>query len=157
MVEIRNKWKNRIVEEDKLFNENVLKIIENLHGKIFKVERHYKVANLETDIILLCKRIRGYKSVGIELKVSDTLKAIEQAIARRKYFNYFYIVSDVYNPYSYLGYEIEYLFKYQALDKLKEYYIGWIISNFEGQAYLIFPSFYFNAGFRNTLYKFMEE
>jgi len=140
-IDIADKWQNRNVIEDALLNDNVLKIIKDLHGEIYKIKKHYEVGGAEVDAILLCKRVKGYKYIGIELKQSDLKKALIQAVLRRIYFHYFYIVSELYNPHTYFGYEVEYLHKYKLLDRFKEYKIGWI-STYKNQAFLIFPSFY---------------
>jgi hypothetical protein len=156
-IDIADKWKNRKVIEDALLNDKVLEIIKELHGEIFKIRKHYEIAGMETDVILLCKRERGYKSIGIELKQSDLLTAVGQAMERRQYFNYFYVISESYKPNVYIGYEIEWLSKFNSLSNLKKYKIGWIVSNFNNQAWLIYPSRYINVGFKNVLFKLNEE
>jgi hypothetical protein len=82
----KNKWEGRVVDEDALLNEKVLKFIEELHGKIVKIEKHFNVAGMEIDAIIYCKRSRT-RRIGIELKELDIKKAVEQAVKRREYFS----------------------------------------------------------------------
>lgn len=139
MIE-KNKWEGREVREDELLNENVLKLLEELHGKIIKLEKHYKVCGKEVDAIIYCQKSR-VKTVGLELKEFDLLKAVEQAVERRNFFNYFYIVinSDV----KYLGYDF-YNFYYDNQELLKKFFennIGLIVVREEG-AFLVCPSYH---------------
>jgi hypothetical protein len=46
----KNKWEGRAVDEDALLNKKVLKFIEELHGKIVKIEKHFNVAGIDKDV-----------------------------------------------------------------------------------------------------------
>jgi hypothetical protein len=141
MIE-KNNWKNRAVDEDSLLNENVLKFIEELHGKIIKIERHFYVAGMEVDAILYCKKSRT-RRIGIELKDFDIKKAMEQAIERRSYFNYFYIITKSYRRL--IGYDIRYLHYSNLLDKFFQNKIGIIAVN-NNEPFLLYPSNFIKVG-----------
>jgi hypothetical protein len=136
-----NKW-GREVKEDSLLNEKVLNFIGELHGEIVKVERHFKVCGMEIDAIIYCKK-RKIRRVGIELKDFNIKKAVEQAIARRTYFNYFYIITKSYRRL--IGYDIRYLYNSKLLGKFFQNKIGVITIN-NGEPFLIYPSNYMKVG-----------
>jgi len=145
-MEERNNWEGREVEEDKLLNKNVLNLIEELHGKIEKIEKHFRVGGEEVDAIIYCGTKR--RRIGIELKEADIEKAISQAINRRNFFNYFYIV--LHCSKSWLGYIIYYLFRKNELSHFFNYKIGLIIVNNE-EAFLVFPSHFIKVGVEKFL------
>ena len=136
-----NKW-GREVKEDSLLNEKVLNFIEELHGEIVKVERHFRVGGMEIDAILYCKK-RKVRRIGIELKDFAIKKAVEQAIARRMYFNYFYIITKSYRRL--IGYDIRYLHYSNLLGKFFQNKIGIIAVN-NGEPFLLYPSNYMKVG-----------
>jgi hypothetical protein len=141
MIE-KNNWKKRAVDEDSLLNENVLKFIEELHGKIIKIERHFQIAGMEVDAIIYCRKSK-IRRVGIELKDFDIKKAIEQAIERRSYFNYFYIITKSYRRL--IGYDIRYLHYSNLLDKFFQNKIGIIVVN-NNEPFLLYPSNFIKVG-----------
>jgi hypothetical protein len=131
-------------KEDSLLNENVLKLLESFHGGVVGVYRHVEVGEerLEVDAVVLTKRSR-YRVIGVELKVSDVLKAVRQAVARRPFFHYFYIVSGEYSTvHGVLGYFIDMLYQHGVLQYLSEHGIGWIMLDWGGTPWLIYPSKY---------------
>ena len=65
------------------------------HEKPVKVETHIRtVGNVEVDVLLT----QGKKTVAIELKESDYMKAIAQALERRERFDYVYVVLNLSVP-----------------------------------------------------------
>ena len=67
-----------------------------------EIELRKKVQGFETDLIVTCRSGNRNVKIGFELKKSDWLKAIRQAIERRALFHYFYVVLDLYS-FSILG------------------------------------------------------
>ena len=131
-------------KEDSLLNENVLKLLESFHGGIVGVYRHVEVGEerLEVDAVILAKRSR-YRVIGVELKATDVLKAVHQAVARRPFFHYFYIVSGEYSTvHGVLGHFIDTLYQHGVLRYLSEHGIGWIMLDRSGNPWLIYPSKY---------------
>jgi len=131
-------------KEDSLLNENVLKLLESFHGGIVGVYRHIEVGEerLEVDAVILAKRSR-YRVIGVELKATDVLKAVHQAVARRPFFHYFYIVSGEYSTvHGVLGHFIDMLYQHGVLQYLSEHGIGWIMLDWSGNPWLIYPSKY---------------
>jgi hypothetical protein len=141
----RNNWEGREIREDGLLNISTLELIEKIHGKIEKVERHFKIGGMEVDTIIYCKKSR-VKRIGLELKEFDINKALEQAVERRKYFNYFYIVLK--SDRRLLGYDFRSLYLNKKLDYLLNNGIG-LITVHNGEAFLIFPSYNLNVGLEN--------
>jgi len=89
---------NRVYLEDALLTWKVLDVVYRCHElKIERVLRHVRVAGFEVDAVAeahtLDKEIR--RLVGFELKDSDFYKAFNQAVERREYFDYFYVVIDL--------------------------------------------------------------
>jgi len=143
-IRIKDNWANREIREDELLNENTLKLIQEIHGQIVKVEKHFKVGGMEVDAIIHCRKSRT-KRVGVELKESDINKALEQAIKRRNYFNYFYIILG--SDRRLIGYDIRSLrFK---LDDFFRNSIG-IITIHNSEAFLIYPSYHKSVGLENV-------
>ena len=128
-------------KEDHLLNEGVLGLIEQLHGSIISVRRHIGVGEdeLEVDAVVLTKRSR-YRVIGVELKATDVLRAVQQAVTRRPFFHYFYIVSGEHSVQRYLGYYIDSLYRHGGLQLLLEHGVGWIMLDLSGNPWLIFPS-----------------
>ena len=139
---VKDYWDGRKVIEDDLLNENVLSLIERLHGKIERIDKHYKVDGMEVDAIILCKRVKE-RLIGIELKEYDFFKVIQQAVQRRRYFNYFYVVTRGGNI---IGQTMRCLYRMGLLSELFEHGIGWIVVNQEGQAWYLFASTYLKCG-----------
>jgi len=97
-IEERNNWEGREIMEDKLLNDDVISYIEYFHDcKVFKIFRHFEVEGKEIDAILYArtKKRNLIRKIGIELKENNVLNAVYQALERSKYFNYFYIITNV--------------------------------------------------------------
>jgi hypothetical protein len=141
----KNKWEGREVQEDKLLNPKVLELIETIHGKIEKIEKHFKVGGMEVDAIIYSKKSRT-KRIGVELKELDINKALEQAIARRSYFNYFYIILG--SDRRLIGYDIRSI--HHKLDDFFKNNIG-LITVHDGEAFLIYPSYHRFVGLENMI------
>jgi hypothetical protein len=141
----KNDWKDREIREDGLLNLSTLELIEKIHGKIEKIERHFKVGSMEIDAIIYCRKSR-VKRIGLELKEFDINKALEQAIERRKYFNYFYIVLE--SDKRLIGYDFRSLYLRGKLSSLLNNNIG-LITVHDGKAFLIFPSYNLKVGLEN--------
>jgi hypothetical protein len=100
-IEERNNWEGREIAEDRLLNTDVISHIEYFHEcKVFKIFRHFEVDGKEIDAILYAKTNKRnlIRKIGIELKEDNTLNAFYQALERSKYFNYFYIITNVAFP-----------------------------------------------------------
>jgi hypothetical protein len=134
-------------KEDSLLSKSVLWLIGQLHGSITSVKRHVEVGEdgLEVDAVVLAKRSR-YRVIGVELKAFDVLKAVQQAVARRPFFHYFYIVIGEHSAQRYLGYYIDSLYRHGGLQLLMEHGIGWIMVDLIGNPWLIFPSRFMKTG-----------
>jgi hypothetical protein len=141
----KNNWEGREIREDGLLNSSVLQLIEKIHGKIEKIERHFEVGGMEIDAILYCKKKR-VKTIGLELKEFDINKALAQAVERRKYFNYFYIVLE--SDRRLIGYDFRSLYLRGQLSSLLNNNIG-LITVHDGEAFLIFPSYNLTVGLEN--------
>jgi len=91
------KYKRDILE-NKLWNDEMRILILNAHGlNLVSEKRNVILTNkmeTETDVVLIgeTKERKLKRKVGIELKEHDFAKAISQAVRRRKYFNYFYVI-----------------------------------------------------------------
>jgi hypothetical protein len=97
-IEERNNWERREIMEDKLLNDDVISYIEYFHDcKVFKIFRHFEVDGKEIDAILYArtKKRNLIRKIGVELKENNVLNAVYQALERSKYFNYFYIITNV--------------------------------------------------------------
>jgi hypothetical protein len=102
MIE-KNNWEGKTIYEDKLLNKHTISFIENLHNcEVVKILRHFYVKDKEIDVILYCRTLNKglIRKIGIELKEVDLEKAVVQAVERRDFFNYFYIIT---NAYFYIG------------------------------------------------------
>jgi len=85
-------------QENTLFTDKILDIIESIHE--FTVEKIYKNVYvkyndryIEFDVLLFASTPSGRKRlISIELKEYDIGKAIEQAIIRREFVDYSYII-----------------------------------------------------------------
>jgi len=65
---------------------------DELQRKPIRVDTHVRmINNIEVDVVIT----NGKKSIGVELKENDYDKAIKQAIIRRRYFDYMYVVLDM--------------------------------------------------------------
>jgi len=130
-------------KEDHLLNEGVLRLMEHFHGRIVSVHRHIEVGEdkLEVDAVVLAKRSH-YRIIGVELKSTDVLKAVQQSVVRRPFFHYFYIVSGEHSAQRYLGYYIDSLYRHGKLHLLLEHGVGWIMLDLSGNPWLIYPSRY---------------
>ncbi|RLE86284.1 MAG: hypothetical protein DRN04_19785, partial [Thermoprotei archaeon] len=62
-----------------------------------EIEVRRRVGKHEVDVIVTCyvgdRNVK--RTIGFELKENDIYKAVEQAILRRQYFTWFYIVMDL--------------------------------------------------------------
>lgn len=135
-----NKWKRK-VNEDTLLDEKILKLLSRIHGSVYRIIRHSRINGKEIDAIVYCKTTEARLSryIGIELKEYDLKSVVEQAIERRSFFDYFYIVTAEYSShYAYLGRDIKMLYKQKLLGKMIEMGIGWILK-FDDPI-IIFPS-----------------
>jgi len=85
-------------EENKYYTKEMEDLILEEHNlSLVKREKNIVIVehklNTETDVILYCKTEFGRKrKIGIELKENDLTKAMHQAMVRRQFFNYFYII-----------------------------------------------------------------
>ena len=137
--------KEIINQEERLYTEEIENLILEHHENYEIVERklRYKIdgkVNLETDVVLIVKTTNtGVKrAIGIELKENDILKAISQAMERREYFHYFYVV---------LNMRVSTIVNWIFLDHnlysaIKNYSIG-LISAYEKT--MVLPSKFFNV------------
>jgi len=65
---------------------------DELQRNPVRVDTHVRmINNVEVDVVIT----NGKRSVGVELKESDYDKAIRQAIIRRPFFDYMYVVLDM--------------------------------------------------------------
>jgi len=123
--------------EDSLLTDKVIELIEKHHNfNIHLVELHKREHGFEVDAVIWAstreRKLERY--VGIELKDYDLYKAIEQAVERRQYYHYFYIVTGVYPDFA---------FVYSQYPKLVGQGIGVIYSNPKHEiASLLHPSTY---------------
>jgi len=98
MIE-KNNWEGRTIYEDSLLNKDTVSFIEKLHNcEVVKILKHFYVKDKEIDAILYCKTLNKglIRKIGIELKEIDLEKAVVQAVERRDFFNYFYIITKAY-------------------------------------------------------------
>ena len=119
---------NRIFFEDALLTRGILYVISKCHDlEIEKIYRHVMVNGMEVDAVAICKTYedRYERWVGFELKENALDKAMDQAMLRRDYFDYFYVVIDL-SVASIVGNIIRGYF----LDHIKNHKIG-IISSYD--------------------------
>ncbi|MHA1835282.1 MAG: hypothetical protein ACTSV7_15005 [Candidatus Baldrarchaeia archaeon] len=139
--------------EDSLLNNETLEFIEALHSrgwttaKIEFIARHKKVNGLEIDAVLVLKLNTCRRLIGLELKEYNFFEAIGQAIERRPYFHYFYLITRF--PRSFLGFVLkeviekdENAWNFQRLKKLFPNKIGWICYDKRKGPFLFMPSFF---------------
>lgn len=90
------KGDNKIFLEDALLTKKIIYTISLLHSlTVYNIYRHIRIGGYEVDALAICKTPDKYERwVGFELKDSAIDKAITQAVLRRKYFDYFYVVID---------------------------------------------------------------
>jgi len=109
--------------EDSLLTDKVIEVIEFHHNfDIQFIELHKRENGFEVDAVIwaLTKEKNLERCIGIELKDRDLYKAIEQAVERRQYYHYFYIVTGNYPSFA---------FVHSQYPKLAEHGIGVIYSN----------------------------
>lgn len=117
---------SKIFLEDGLLNSGSIGVIEAYHGgKVSEVRRHVRVVGKEVDAELILKFKKTVRRVGIELKEFDLLKALSQAIERRKFFHYFYIITYI-NKIFFGDYVYQASLKSEFFQELFENKIGWI-------------------------------
>ena len=136
--------KEVVNEEEKIYTEKVEKTIIGQHNvEVISRKLRYKINDkpkLETDLILIVltpeRKIK--RTIGIELKETDFTKAIVQAVNRREYFNWFYIVIDL-HPKSI----VEWIFRDRNIySVIKEYGIGIVTTYPE---VMLLPSKFYNV------------
>ncbi len=111
------------IREDNLLTDSVIKLIEKTHNlKVEKIKWHERYLGKECDCYLISKT---NKTVGIELKEIDIVKAVKQALERRDIFNYSYVVMG--NGFSLSSY-ITTLVRKGLIEKMVNRDIGLIIS-----------------------------
>ena len=136
------KFRKRVYIEDYIINNELIEKILKIH-KLRKNEcrilRHRIINRYECDVVIKCK---NGTSIGIELKilrnVNDLYKVIEQAIKRRFFFNYMYIVVyhdeiNISNPVQmmqFLYYRCNNF--YNVIKLLQDYSIGLVFVNRNG-------------------------
>ena len=138
--------------EDSLLNEKTLEFIRVQHehywgsANIELITRHKKINKYEVDVAIVLKLKSYRRLIGIELKEYNFIDVISQAIERRPYFHYLYIITRP--PRRTMGFWIKDLIsgKQNAdLDKLKKLFknkIGWIcVDEYKG-TFLLLPSFF---------------
>ena len=132
-------------EEERLYTKNVEQLILRQHNvELVSRARRVKILNkpeLETDVIL---RVRTpnkelMRTIGIELKQTDLPKALRQAIKRRKYFNWFYIIIAL-SPKGFVEWIVRDTNLYFAL---KKWDIGIVLAG--NDEMLILPSKFYNT------------
>ena len=120
--------------EDVLLNEDVLSLLRGYFARVEMpwincVRRHVRVGGLEVDAVAELRFRRVIRTVGFELKVLDNylkfFKAAEQALKRRKHFNYFVVVTEPLWPFT-LANAIYYGEREGVLAKLVEEGVGWV-------------------------------
>jgi len=89
---------NKVYLEDALLTWKILDTIKTTHNLSVKnVFRHCRIAELEVDAIAVCETEEGIERwVGFELKENNIMKAFVQANLRRRYFDYFYIIINLF-------------------------------------------------------------
>jgi histidinol phosphatase-like enzyme len=140
---VSDHWGGRRVIEDELLNQSVLALIEKLHGKVERIVKHCKVDGMEVDAILFCRKVRE-RRIGVELKEYDYFRVIQQAVQRRRYFNYFYIIT---RGSELIGDSLRDLYRIGFLQSLFDRGIGWIIVDRDNKAWLLFSSTYLKCNF----------
>ena len=142
---MKMKFDKEIVnQEEKLYTKEIEDLILKHHENYEVINRklRYKIEgkmNLETDVILVVKTINNIKrTIGIELKETDMSKAISQAIERREYFHYFYVILNL--KVSTIVNEI--LLDYNLYSAIKNYGIGLVSAS---EKTMIIPSKFFNV------------
>ena len=125
--------KNKSIKEYKennLLTKDILDLIEETHN--LEIKEVYKnvlvkfnnLKPIEFDVLVIAKTPTGQERViSIELKESDVSKVIEQAIVRRDFVDYSYVVLD-----TSIKLLVEYLL-YVWADYVKEYKIGFFTDN----------------------------
>jgi hypothetical protein len=137
-LRVKDRWEGREVKEDALLElESVRALIEALHGRITRVFKHFRVGGMEVDAILHCAR-RAVRTVGLELKELDLERAARQALERRPYFNYFYVVART-NARE-VGYPLRRLYRVGLLGRLFDEGVGVIAVDGSSSAYLLLSS-----------------
>jgi len=156
LIELTVDGKN--FREDELLNKEVIKLIVNKHtnyyslSKINAVLRHKKIKDMEIDGIIILKHRTVIRLFGIELKEYNIVDVIRQAIVRRRFFHYFYIITRF--PRHTIGELMKevvsgknnyYLKHFKVLFKYK---IGWIAYEKKYPPMFLLPSF-----FKKPVYK----
>ena len=122
---------NLIYFEDALLTRQIVYTIEEKHNLyVNKIFRHVFINGYEIDALAICKtrEDKFERWIGFELKENSLDKAIHQAILRRRFFNYFYIVINL-SVSSIVRYLLD------MADKIKESKIG-IISAYDSAVVL---------------------
>jgi len=86
--------------EDHYFDEKLKNYLLKIHGLNnyrCKVTRHRRIKKLECDVVIRCYLdSKKTVTIGVELKIirslKDLVKVLSQALRRRKFFNYMYVV-----------------------------------------------------------------
>ena len=89
---------NNLYFEDALLTRQVIWVLERKHDfHVEKLYRHVKINSFEIDAVAIVKTsIERYERwVGFELKETAIDKAVGQALDRREFFDYFYVVIDL--------------------------------------------------------------
>jgi len=123
---VERQYDKKLFLEDGLLNSESVELIRRYHGgEVEIVKRHVRVVGKEVDaeIILKMKTVR--RRVGIELKEYSLNQAIPQAIERRKFFHYFYIITRI-NKAFFGDFLYEASYKRGYFPEMFEHKIGWI-------------------------------
>jgi len=148
--------------EDSLLNKKTIELIRDVHSswlslpEVEVVLRHKKVNGMEVDGIIILKHKTLRRFVGVELKEYNIVDAITQAKERRKFFNYFYIITRF--PRKSLGSIIRDILFYEEpyyrpkFFELYENKIGWIVYDEKYPPLLMFPSFFIKVDFKNLTF-----
>ena len=114
---------NNLYFEDALLTRNIMWVIESKHNlKVSKLYRHVKIDSYEVDALAITETPEHIERwIGFELKDNSIDKATLQAMLRRKYFDYFYVVINLS-----VSSIVKYLFYYPK--PIKEYKIGYVSS-----------------------------
>jgi len=119
------------------WNHNLSKWRAVLHYR-WKPEK--QVHDVEFDYLIFGETDRGWpRVIGVEFKDTDFSKAVSQAIIRRDYTNYQYVV---------IRLHIHDLFEHywDALDRAKKNGIGVISVDYRGNPYVLFSAKYHKTG-----------
>ena len=136
----------KIFIEDGLLSNDTVELIRKYHGgKVERVVRHVKVCGKEVDGEIVLKMRTVKRRIGVELKEWNLSQAISQAIERRKFFHYFYIITRInktfFGDYVYQAIRGEPFFK-----KMFENKIGWIGYSDRIGFIMLFPSKFMKIG-----------